>query len=85
MGVTPTEPTHSSALTAPDWQLLERLPLFAGLAQDTLTRLRRRRPGRVVAPWTGPAAWTLAGVLWSAAFALYLLRCGPMLLRPRLG
>lgn len=39
MGVTPTGPTHSSALTAPDWQLLERLPLFAGLGQDTLTRL----------------------------------------------
>lgn len=40
---------------------------------------------RLAAPWTGTAAWTLAGVLWSAAFGLYLLRCGPMLLRPRLG
>lgn len=39
MGTTPTAPSHSAGLTAPDWQLLERLPLFAGLGQEMLTRL----------------------------------------------
>jgi len=38
---------------------------------------------RLGAAWLGPAAWSLAGLLWCAAFALFALRCGPMLLRPR--
>ncbi|NIM73295.1 MAG: hypothetical protein GTO67_13315 [Gammaproteobacteria bacterium] len=30
------------------------------------------------------AAWTIAGVLWIAAFALYLVVYAPILSRPRL-
>ena len=32
-------PGHSSGLTAPDWALLERLPLFDGLGREMLSRL----------------------------------------------
>lgn len=32
-------PSRTSALTAPDWALLERLPLFDGLGRDMLARL----------------------------------------------
>lgn len=42
---------------------------------------------RVVAPLGWPAhalgAWTVAGLLWSAGFGLFLLRYGPLLVRPR--
>lgn len=33
--------------------------------------------------WLGPDAWRVAGTLWTAAFAVFLVRCAPMLLRPR--
>ncbi|MDZ7827916.1 MAG: NnrS family protein [Halofilum sp. (in: g-proteobacteria)] len=38
---------------------------------------------RLLDPWIGADAWRVAGVLWMAAFALFLLRCGPMLLTRR--
>lgn len=42
---------------------------------------------RIAAPWVGPRHWlpamTVAGVLFSIAFALYLVRHTPMLLAPR--
>jgi len=42
---------------------------------------------RVVGPWLAPAggphAWLVGGALWSAAFAIFLVRYGPLLLRPR--
>lgn len=38
---------------------------------------------RLGAPWLGFEAWIVAGMLWSMAFACYILRCAPMLLRPR--
>lgn len=38
---------------------------------------------RLFAAWTGPDAWSVAGMLWSGAFVLFLIRCGPMLMRPR--
>jgi uncharacterized protein involved in response to NO len=38
---------------------------------------------RLLGPVVGPHAWHVAGVLWSTAFLLFLLRCGPMFLRPR--
>lgn len=37
---------------------------------------------RLLAPVFGPAAWQLAGALWIIAFGIFLLRCGPMLVRP---
>jgi uncharacterized protein involved in response to NO len=33
-------------------------------------------------PWT-PQAWLLAGSLWTAAFAIFLVRYGPLLAGPR--
>ncbi len=39
---------------------------------------------RLTGPWLGTSAWTLAGLLWSAAFAIFVAYCGPMLIRPRL-
>lgn len=42
---------------------------------------------RVLGPWGWPAAsqswWTLAAVLWTAAFGAWALGIGPLLLRPR--
>lgn len=38
---------------------------------------------RLLDPWLGTDAWRVAGSLWALAFALYLVRCGPMLVRPR--
>ncbi len=38
---------------------------------------------RLFAAWTGPDAWGIAGMLWSGAFVLFLIRCGPMLVMPR--
>jgi len=38
---------------------------------------------RLLDPWIGVDAWRIAGVLWLAAFALFLVRCGPMLVARR--
>lgn len=38
---------------------------------------------RLVASWAGPDAWGIAGLLWSGAFVLFLVRCAPILLAPR--
>lgn len=38
---------------------------------------------RLLDPWIGADAWRIAGVLWMVAFALFLVRCGPMLLTRR--
>ncbi len=42
---------------------------------------------RVLTPAVAPAAalasWTVAGILWIAAFALYLIVYAPILSRPR--
>ena len=38
---------------------------------------------RLLGPVAGPDAWRVAAALWSIAFLLFLLRCGPMVLRPR--
>lgn len=38
---------------------------------------------RLLSPWLGVDAWNAAGLLWSAAFALFLLRCAPLLVTPR--
>lgn len=38
---------------------------------------------RLLDPWIGADAWRIAGVLWLVAFALFLVRCGPMLLTRR--
>jgi uncharacterized protein involved in response to NO len=42
---------------------------------------------RVVAPFVWPmhalGAWTVAGLLWSAGFGLFLARYGPILVQPR--
>jgi uncharacterized protein involved in response to NO len=42
---------------------------------------------RVVGPWLAPAqaplAWWVGGGLWAAAFAIFLVRYGPLLTRPR--
>lgn len=38
---------------------------------------------RLLAAWIGPDAWSVAGMLWSGAFILFLVRCGPMLVRAR--
>lgn len=42
---------------------------------------------RVFGPWLAPSAtagwWLAGGALWSAAFAFFVVRYGPLLLRPR--
>ncbi len=38
---------------------------------------------RLLGPVAGPYAWRIAGGLWILAFALFLVRCGPMCLRAR--
>jgi len=38
---------------------------------------------RLVAPWMGPAVWSVAGGAWVLAYALYLAACGRALVTPR--
>lgn len=42
---------------------------------------------RVAGPWLAPAgaahAWLVGGTLWAAAFVIFLVRYGPLLVRPR--
>ncbi|MDX1610089.1 MAG: NnrS family protein [Halofilum sp. (in: g-proteobacteria)] len=59
-------------------------PLRAGtLLTLAFLALQAAAVSRLLGPWAGADAWRLAGALWIAAFALFLLRCGPMLLAPR--
>ena len=59
-------------------------PLQAGVVMTTaFVAIQGAIVIRLLGPVVGPHAWHVAGVLWSTAFLLFLLRCGPMWLRPR--
>ncbi|MEF8833544.1 MAG: NnrS family protein [Halofilum sp. (in: g-proteobacteria)] len=60
-------------------------PLQAGIVMTTaFVAIQGAIVIRLLGPVVGPHAWHIAGVLWSTAFLLFLLRCGPMFLRPRI-
>lgn len=42
-----------------------------------------RVAGPLLAPSEAPTVWLVAGALWAAPFAFFLVRYGPLLLRPR--
>lgn len=48
-----------------------------------LVAIQAAAAARLLSPWLGAEAWNIAAMLWSAAFALFLLRCAPMLVTPR--
>lgn len=60
-------------------------PLQAGIVMTTaFVAIQGAIIIRLLGPVVGPHAWHVAGVLWTIAFLLFLLRCGPMWLRPRI-